>query len=154
MLAEFNVTQIAGLPNLNETELFIDPLEAQYRAVGPLNPTDFAAGTGNFSQASIQAKVEFFTAKKAYQNVDAVEAALDAFWASKTAKEKRDGKYEHYNMPAQERRDRLNGFVSDLKHSSPLDKRVPSIKGRSPMGQPKLNSRQPGPYGLAHLNML
>jgi len=123
MLGEFNVTQVDGL-GLTEIELFVDPLEAQYRAVGPFIEADFQAGTGNFSEASIQAKVFFFTAKKAYQDVEHVEEVLAAFWAAKTAKEKREGKYEHYNMPAYERRDRLQGWWK------PKD--APKIKGRSP----------------------
>jgi bilirubin oxidase len=72
MLAEFNVTQIDGL-GLNETELFINPLDPQYRAVTYL-PTDLAARTGPFSPAAISQKVDFFTNKNAYANVHQVEA--------------------------------------------------------------------------------
>lgn len=139
MLAEFNVTQVAGL-GLNETELFVDPLEPQYRAV-PFKEADFKAGTGNFSQTAVQAKVEFFTAKKAYQDVEHVEEVLNAFWASKTAKEKRNGAFEHYGMSAMERRDRLQGWHSP--------KAVPKIKGRT--AEPVPVASGPGLESLSFL---
>ena len=123
MLAEFNVTQV-DVPGITETEFFIDPLEGQYRAGGPFSEADWKAGTGNFSQASAQAKVEFFSAKKAYQNVEDTEQKLADFWAAKVAKEKRDGKFEHYGMSAMERRDRLQGWWKPKQDA-------PKIKGRS-----------------------
>lgn len=89
MLAAFNVTQVPGL-NLNETNLFIDPMDPVYRAKS-FNQADFISRTGPFSTQAIQDKVNFFTALDAYADVDKVEAQLAAFWASKNAtKVKRD----------------------------------------------------------------
>ena len=89
MLAAFNVTQVPGL-NLNETNLFIDPMNPTYRAVS-FNQADFIGRTGPFSAQAIQDKVNFFTALDAYADVDKVEAQLEAFWANKNAtKAKRD----------------------------------------------------------------
>jgi hypothetical protein len=89
MLAAFNVTQVPGL-NLNETNLFIDPMNPDYRAVG-FNQADFVGRTGPFSAQSIQAKVDFFTALDAYADVEKVEAELEAFWNAKNVtKAKRD----------------------------------------------------------------
>jgi bilirubin oxidase len=81
MLAAFNVTQVPGL-NLNETNLFIDPMDPVYRAK-PFLESDLVGRTGPFSPAAIQAKVDFFTALDAYADVDKVEAALEAFWDAK-----------------------------------------------------------------------
>ncbi|KAF2675478.1 Cupredoxin [Microthyrium microscopicum] len=114
MLAEFNVTQVAGL-GLNETELFINPLEPQYRAV-PFNQGDLNARAGPFSQQAIQDKVFFFTAKNAYADVKKVEAALEAFWNNKAQKEKRSGS-SPFGIPALERRDMLNGYSSMSKRT-------------------------------------
>ena len=142
MLAEFNVTQVEGL-GLNETQLFIDPLEAQYRAVGPFNEADFEAGTGNFSEAAIHEKVNFLASTQAYQNVAHVDDVLEAFWAAKTANEKRSGKFEHYGMSALERRDRLNGWYAP---EMAVD---PQLRARYAKSEPLT-----GPDGWAHLAML
>lgn len=111
MLAEFNVTQIAGL-NLNETELFINPMDPQYRAVN-YDPKDLAARTGPFSQATINAKVDWFTNKGAYYNHQQVEDTLKAYWATKHNKEKRDG--APFGIDAMARRDLLNGWTGLAK---------------------------------------
>jgi hypothetical protein len=83
MLAAFNVTQVPGL-NLNETNLFIDPMDPTYRAKS-FNQADFIGRTGIFSPQAIQDKINFFTALDAYADVEKVEAQLEAFWASKNA---------------------------------------------------------------------
>jgi bilirubin oxidase len=78
MLAEFNVTQVQGL-NLNETNLFIDPLDPRFRAKSfPVD--DFQARNGDFSQAAIQQKINFFAGLDAYADVEHVEQVLEAFW--------------------------------------------------------------------------
>jgi bilirubin oxidase len=98
MLAEFNVTQVAGL-GLNETvslvfsctcfvrlqanpsekNLFIDPLEPRFRAKD-FPAGDFQARTGDFSPAAIQQKINFFAGLDAYADVEHVEQVLEAFW--------------------------------------------------------------------------
>lgn len=123
MLAEFNVTQVDGL-GLNETELFSDPMEAQYRAVA-FNEADFQKGTGPFAFSAVQDKVNFFANKKAYQDVDHVEKVLEQYWANKSAKEKRGEIEMEHGMPAHERFARLNGYKWD-------DVETPKIKGRTP----------------------
>lgn len=64
MLVEFNVTQVEGL-HLTDTELFIDPLDPQYRPV-PYSTRDFSARLGPFSRRAIHDKVAFLLSKHAY----------------------------------------------------------------------------------------
>lgn len=122
MLAEFNVTQVDGL-GLNEVDLFADPMDPQYRAVDFVED-EFKSGTGAFSQSSIQARVNFFANKKAYQDVDHVEDVLATYWDNKASKEKRGEIPMEHGMPAHERFARLNGYM--------WDDNLPKIRGRKP----------------------
>lgn len=81
--AAFNVTALSDL-GYDEKTSFIDPMEQRYRAK-PFSDTDLSGRTGDFSDASIQAKMAFFNGLDAYRNVVPVESRLDAYWATHTA---------------------------------------------------------------------
>lgn len=59
-------------------------MEPRYRAKS-FADADLNGRTGDFSDASIQAKVAFFNGLDAYRNVGAVESRLEAYWATHTA---------------------------------------------------------------------
>lgn len=83
MMAAFNVTALSDL-GYDEKTSFIDPMEQRYRAKS-FTEADLTARTGDFSDASIQAKVGFFNGLDAYRNVLAVESRLEAYWATHPA---------------------------------------------------------------------
>ena len=59
-------------------------MEPTYRAKDfPEN--DLSDRTGDFSDASIEAKVNFFMGLDAYSKVSEVEAKLEEYWNTKTA---------------------------------------------------------------------
>lgn len=82
MMAAFNVTALSDL-GYDEKTSFIDPMEERYRAK-PFTIADLSGRTGDFSDASIQAKMAFFNGLKAYKNVLPVESRLQAYWATHT----------------------------------------------------------------------
>lgn len=59
-------------------------MEQRYRAKS-FADADLTGRTGDFSDASIKAKVAFFNGLDAYRNVGAVESRLEAYWATHTA---------------------------------------------------------------------
>ncbi|KAF2756142.1 Cupredoxin [Pseudovirgaria hyperparasitica] len=89
MLAEFNVTQVADL-DLNEQNLFIDPLAPEYAPVG-FAQGDLAAGTNAFARDAVAEKVAWFASLNAYADAAVVEEKLVEYWEGKAAAEKRDG---------------------------------------------------------------
>lgn len=82
MLAMFNVTYLADF-GYNETTHFIDPMEQRYRAKS-YNQKDFVSvtqwGTGDFSLASVQAKVDWFASLDAYKDTAKIEDALEKYY--------------------------------------------------------------------------
>ncbi|PVH83779.1 hypothetical protein DL98DRAFT_585247 [Cadophora sp. DSE1049] len=82
MMAAFNVTSLNDF-NYTETTHFIDPMEAQYRAK-PIPAGQFTSvqtwGTGEFSEASVRAKGDWFSNLDAYSEVDKVDLALEDYW--------------------------------------------------------------------------
>jgi bilirubin oxidase len=82
MLAAFNVTDLKDLGYTDKTH-FIDPMEPRYQAKS-FSDDDFAARTGDFSDQAIADKVAFFDSLDAYAHVEDAEAALVAYWNSKT----------------------------------------------------------------------
>lgn len=82
MLAAFNVTALSDF-GYNETTRFIDPMEERYRATG-FSDTDYSGRTGPFSQDKITEKLNFFIGLDAYNKVNDVEKALEAYWATHT----------------------------------------------------------------------
>jgi hypothetical protein len=143
MLAEFNVTEPPDFPT-DEVQFFVDPLDPRFRDV-PFNEVEFETNTGNFSEPAIQARVQAYAANRPYPDVARIDAELEAFWTAKTAKEKRDGKFEHYGMSAAERRDRLNGwYAPDMTGYKAKEKRRPR----------PVEVKFPGPHGFAHLGMI
>ncbi|KAF2671954.1 bilirubin oxidase [Microthyrium microscopicum] len=109
MLVEFNVTQVEGL-DLNETELFIDPLDPQYRPVG-YSASDLSARIGSFSREAIRGKVSFLLTKHAYGDVNKVDEALDAYWHTKAQGEEAGSS----EPSALQRRNLLNGWTNRIK---------------------------------------
>src|SRR3954453_12098168 len=77
MMAAFNVTALAdfGYP---ETA-FRDPMEGRWRA----EPVTAA----KFTPAAITEKVQFMASLEPYNNVEEVEDALDAYWATHRKRE-------------------------------------------------------------------
>jgi bilirubin oxidase len=82
MLAAFNVTALADF-GYNETTRFIDPMEKRYRAVD-FSDSDYSSRSGPFSESGIKDKLNFFIGLDAYNNIDGVESALAAYWATPT----------------------------------------------------------------------
>lgn len=82
MLAMFNVTTLADF-NYTETTHFIDPMEEQYRAK-PCKPGEFLStttwGTGEFSEAGVKDKLQWFVEKDGYKDMDKIELALEEYW--------------------------------------------------------------------------
>ncbi|KAH7407358.1 Cupredoxin [Cadophora sp. MPI-SDFR-AT-0126] len=82
MMAAFNVTALNDF-NYPETTHFIDPMEAQYRAK-PIPAGQFTGvqtwGTGEFSEASVRAKGDWFSNLDAYSDVSKVDIALEEYW--------------------------------------------------------------------------
>lgn len=73
MMAAFNVT---ALPDLGYAETsFIDPMESRWRAK-PIT-------TADFTDAAIESQIKFMASLHPYDKVDEVNAALDAYWATK-----------------------------------------------------------------------
>lgn len=81
MMAAFNVTALSDL-GYDEKTSFIDPMEPRYRAKA-FSDADLKARTNDFSDASINSKVQFFQSLEAYKNVAAVNSRLEAYWATK-----------------------------------------------------------------------
>jgi bilirubin oxidase len=82
MLAAFNVTELTDL-GYPEKTFFIDPMEPRYQAKN-FNDNDFAQRTGDFSDQAIFDKMTFFANLDAYAHEAGAEAALEAYWATKT----------------------------------------------------------------------
>ena len=78
MMAAMNVTALADL-GYDEKTAFIDPMEQRYRAKG-FAGSDFTNRAGDFTNAAIKDKVEFFNNLDAYRNVIAVESRLEDYW--------------------------------------------------------------------------
>jgi len=83
MMVAFNVSVLADLGYTDKTR-FLDPMEPQYRAKSFVD-SDLAARTGDFSDAAIKAKVEFFAGLDAYAHEGDAANALEAYWATHTA---------------------------------------------------------------------
>ncbi|RWA06493.1 hypothetical protein EKO27_g8612 [Xylaria grammica] len=81
MMAAFNVTMLQNF-GYNETTDFSDPEDDRWDAE-PFVLNDFRASSGIFTPEAIQAKVELLALQQPYSELDAVEAALDAFWEGK-----------------------------------------------------------------------
>ncbi|KAI0401029.1 Cupredoxin [Xylaria palmicola] len=81
MMAAFNVTMLQNF-GYNETTDFSDPEDARWDAE-PFVLADFRAGTGIFAPAAVKAKIEALAREQPYSELDAVDAALDAFWEGK-----------------------------------------------------------------------
>jgi bilirubin oxidase len=86
MMGAFNVSLLNDF-GYNETTHFIDPMEDRYRAVpiksGEWNSVD-SWGSGDFSYDGVKAKADWFVGLEAYENVDAIEDALIAYYATQT----------------------------------------------------------------------
>jgi bilirubin oxidase len=121
MLAAFNVTQVNDL-GLNETELFINPMEDQYRAKS-FPPNDFIDRTGDFTEQACHDKVDFFANKKAYENFEVVEEKLAEYWDGRTAKEKRGEAEMTEGFPATVRHRAVEGLEYAKKLSGAKFKR-------------------------------
>ena len=80
-MASFNVTTLQDF-GYNETTHFIDPMEPQYRA-RPISG-DVTTRSGDFSDASITDKFNFFMGLDAYSKVAEVEKNLDKYWSTHT----------------------------------------------------------------------
>ncbi|KAH8646039.1 Cupredoxin [Tricladium varicosporioides] len=82
MMAAFNVSLLNDF-NYTETTHFIDPMEPRYRAT-PIKAGEFATtstwGKGEFSQAGVKAKGDWFSNLDAYTDVEKIDLALEEYW--------------------------------------------------------------------------
>ncbi|KAI8635383.1 Cupredoxin [Xylariaceae sp. FL1651] len=81
MMAAFNVTKLENF-GYNETTDFGDPEDDRWDAE-PYILADFRAQTGIFAPDAVTAKVQMLALQQPYSELDAVNAALDAFWEGK-----------------------------------------------------------------------
>lgn len=86
MMAAFNVTQLTDF-GYDEVTDFGDPEDPRWSA-RPYVHTEFAQGTGPFSQQSVTARVQEIAREQPYSELAEVEAALDEAWADGTAQKR------------------------------------------------------------------
>ncbi|KAK3624292.1 hypothetical protein LTR56_021113 [Elasticomyces elasticus] len=82
MMGAFNVSFLADLGYSEKTH-FLDPMDPAYRAKS-FADSDYTARSGPYDDSTIQNRINDFTSLEAYKDVDKVEAALEAYWLTKT----------------------------------------------------------------------
>ncbi|KAK4897525.1 hypothetical protein LTR27_004669 [Elasticomyces elasticus] len=82
MMAAFNVSVLSDLGYSEKTH-FLDPMDPAYRAKS-FSDSDYTARSGPYDDSTIQNRIDDFTSLEAYKDVEKVEAALEAYWLTKT----------------------------------------------------------------------